>query len=119
MLTHYQKIRWMTTGAHLGFLSRRGDFLRLGHSFLFFFMNRDKLRARVAIQDLWGLKFYNVFNGTTIVGAVGEILKIMLSRLLQSAKSHDFMERGHESGQNGAQNITLLVKIVHKITIQN
>ena len=51
----------------------------------FFFMNRDKLRARVAIQDLWGLKFYNVFNGTTIVGAVGEILKIMLSRLLQIA----------------------------------
>ena len=32
-----------------------------------------------------GLKFYNIFNETTIDGAVWEILKIMLSRLLQSA----------------------------------
>ena len=48
-------------------------------------MNSDKLRARVAIIDLRGLEFHNIFNGTTVVGAVGQILKIMLSILLQSA----------------------------------
>ena len=36
---------------------------------------------------LWikGIKFYNIFNGTTVVGDGGEILEIMLSVLLQSA----------------------------------
>ena len=72
-------------GAHLGFLWGKGGFLKLGHIFYFFQINSDKLRVRVAIIDLRGLKFYNIFNGTIVFGAVGEILEIMLSRFLQSA----------------------------------
>ena len=67
----------------------------------------NKLRAHIAIPDLRGLQFYNIFIGTTKSGAVGEILKMMLSRLLQSAKSRDFMGRGQKSVQNGAQSNTL------------
>ena len=37
--------------------------------------------------DLRGLKVYNIFNGTTMVGAVEKILKIMLSRLFKIAIS--------------------------------
>ena len=36
-------------------------------------------------SDKRGLKVYNIFNGTTMVGAVGKILKIMLARLFQIA----------------------------------
>ena len=70
------------TGAHLGFLKGRGVFLKLGHIFHFFQINSDKLRARIVMLDLRGIKFYNIFNGNTIVDAV---LKILYSRLLQSA----------------------------------
>ena len=35
--------------------------------------------------DLRGLQVYKVFNGTTMVGAVRKILKIMLSRSSQIA----------------------------------
>ena len=45
---------------------------------------RAQKKARVASLDLSGLKL-NIFNGTTMVGAVGKILKIMLSRLFQIA----------------------------------
>ena len=51
---------------------------------LSFQVSSDKLRARVASLDLRGLKVYNIFNGTTMVGAVEKILKIMLSRLFQT-----------------------------------
>ena len=50
-----------------------------------FQINSDKVRVRVAIVDRRGLEFHNVLNVTTVVGAVGEILEIMLSRFLQSA----------------------------------
>ena len=52
---------------------------------LSFQVSSDKLRARVASLDLRGLKVYNIFNGTTMVGAVEKILKIMLSRMFQIA----------------------------------
>ena len=52
---------------------------------LSFQVSSDKLRARVVSLDLRGLKVYNIFNGTTMVGAVGKILRIMLSRLFQIA----------------------------------
>ena len=47
-----------------------------------FQVSSDKLKARVASLDLRGLKVYNIFNGTTMVGALG---KIMLSRMFQIA----------------------------------
>ena len=47
----------------------------------FFQISSDKLRARVPILDLRGLQVYNIFNDTTMVGAVGKILKIMIARL--------------------------------------
>ena len=72
------------SGAHLGFLQGRGGFLKLGHNF-FFQISSNNLRARVAILDLRGLQVYNIFNGTTMVGAVGKILKIMIARLFQIA----------------------------------
>ena len=51
--------------------------------------------------DLRGLHVYNIFNGTTMVGAVGKILKIMIAGLFQIAiLGYDFMERGLKSGQN-------------------
>ena len=52
---------------------------------MIFQISSDKLRGRVAVVDLRGLKVYNIFNGTTMVGAVEKILKIMLSRLFQTA----------------------------------
>ena len=63
----------------------QGIFLELGHNFYFIQININKLRANVAILDLRGLKVYNIFNGTIMVGAVGKILKIVLSRLFQIA----------------------------------
>ena len=42
---------------------------------LFFQICSDKLRNRVAMLDLKGLKVYNIFDGTTMAGAVGKILK--------------------------------------------
>ena len=63
----------------------RGGFPKLRHTFYFFQISSNKLRARVAILDLRQLKVYIVFNGTTMVGAVVKILKIMLARLSQIA----------------------------------
>ena len=57
----------------------------MGIILIFFQINSDKLRARVAILDLRDLQVYNIFNGTTMVGADGKILKIMPSRLFQIA----------------------------------
>ena len=54
------------TVAHLGFSWGMGGFLELGHNFYFFQVNNDKLKAHVAVLDLRGLKFYIIFNGTTI-----------------------------------------------------
>ena len=69
-----------------GFFIGQGRFSKARAQFLFFFqISSDKLRALVAILDLRGLKVYNIFNGTTMVGAVEKILKIMLSRLFQTA----------------------------------
>ena len=73
------------SGAHLGFLWGRGGFLKLGHNFYLFQVSSDKLRVLVEILDLRGLKVYNIFNGTTMVGVVEKILKIVLSRLFQTA----------------------------------
>ena len=42
----------------------------------------SEARARVTSLGLRGLKVYNIFNGTTMIG---KILKIMLSRLFQIA----------------------------------
>ena len=53
----------------------------------FFQIISDKLRDHVVILNLRGLKGCNNFNGTTMVGAVGKILKIMLARLFQIAIS--------------------------------
>ena len=57
--------------------------MTLGHNICFFQVCSDKLRARVAMLDLRRLKVYNIFNGTTMVGAVGKILKSMPSRSFQ------------------------------------
>ena len=42
--------------------------------FIFFQINSDKLRAPVVILDLRELKFYNIFNDTTVIGAVEDIV---------------------------------------------
>ena len=68
------------------FFIGQGRFSEARAQILFVFqVSSDKLRALVAILDLRGLKVYNIFNGTTMVGAVEKILKIMLSRLFQTA----------------------------------
>ena len=64
----------------------QGRFSEARAQFSFFFqIISDKLRARVVILNLRGLKGCNIFNSTTMVGAVGKILKIMLARLFQIA----------------------------------
>ena len=61
----------------------QGRFFEARAQFLFFKVSSDKLRARVASLNLRGLKGCNIFNGTTMVGAIGKILKIMIARLFQ------------------------------------
>ena len=53
----------------------------------------------------------------TVPGAVENFALLIVEK--RYLKSHDFMERGHKSGQDRAQNIKLLVNIGQKITIQN
>ena len=62
----------------------------MGMISIFFQINSNKLRllklrARVLIIDLRGLKVYDIFNCTTLVGTIRKLLKMMLSRLLQIA----------------------------------
>ena len=64
---------------------RQGRFSEARAQFLFFQISSNKLKAGVAILDLRRLHVYNIFNGTTMVGAVGNILKIMIARLFQIA----------------------------------
>ena len=63
----------------------QGRFSKARAQFEFFQISSDKLRSRRAILDLRGLKVYSIFNGTTMAGAVGKTLKIMLARLFQIA----------------------------------
>ena len=51
----------------------------------FFQISSDKIRDRVAILYLRGLKVCNIFYGTPMVGAVGKILKTLIARLFQIA----------------------------------
>ena len=67
----------------------QGRFLKVGHHSCFFQINSDKLKARVAIVDLRGLKFYIIFNDTIVAKRYS---KVMI-----------FMGRGHKSVQNGLQ----------------
>ena len=66
---------------------QRAGFLKLRHNFDFFQINSDKLNACVSIIELRGLEVCDIFNCTTIVGAIGKLVKTMLSRLLQIAIS--------------------------------
>ena len=63
----------------------QGRFSEARAQFLFFQISSNKLRSRVAIPDSRGVKVYSIFNGTTIAGAVGKILKIMLAIMFQIA----------------------------------
>ena len=62
----------------------QGRFSEARAQFLFQ-VSSDKLRARVAILDFRGFKVYKILNGTTMVGAVGKTLKIILFKLFQIA----------------------------------
>ena len=59
----------------------QGRFSEARAQFLFFLKSSDKLRACVAVLDLRGLQVYNI---STMVGAVGKILKIMIARLFKT-----------------------------------
>ena len=82
----------------------QGRFLNLGHNVYFFQINSDKIRVRVATLYLRGLKFYIIYQ----LVPLRKFGKLYFPDCCKALfYSHDFMERGHKSGQNGAENRTL------------
>ena len=67
--------------AHVGFLQSRSGFLKLGHNFVW----SDKLKTRVVILDLRGLKFYKILQTAHYSWSRWGTLKNMLFGLLQTA----------------------------------